>query len=90
MNDPRNYNPYEKPKPKNQKEAVLFHILEHGWIDFIVAASDLGVSQLTARISELMADGYRFDKRTKGGKNRYGHYFQKTIYYNARRASQAE
>ena len=69
----------------NQRQAVLDYIMEHGSIDFLAAANELGISQLTGRIAELRHQGYEFDKRTKSGKNRYGNHFSKTIYYNARK-----
>ena len=72
--------------PKNQNEAILAHIRRHGEIDFLSAANFVGVSQLTARISELRRKGWTFEKKTVTGKNRFGHVFSKTIYSNARRA----
>ncbi len=81
MIDPRNHNPF----PKNQTEAVLLYIQKHGQIDFVSASNYLGVSRLAARISELKEKGWRFDKETETGKNRYGHTYQKKIYSNARR-----
>lgn len=80
MNDPRNNCPF----PKNQTEAVLMHIQKRGEIDFLAAANSCGVSQLTARISELRRKGWDFDKRVESGKNRYGNAYSKTIYSNAR------
>lgn len=69
----------------NQRQAVLNYIQEHGHIDFLAAANDLGVSQLTGRIAELRLEGWEFDKRTKSGKNRYGNHFSKIVYFNARK-----
>lgn len=84
--DPRNNCPF----PKNQTEAVLMRIQKVGEIDFLDAANSCGVSQLTARISELKRKGWKFDKRQVTGKNRYGHHFQKTVYSNARHDTQQE
>lgn len=81
MNDPYDHCSF----PKNQNEAVLAHVQKYGRIDFLDAANNLGVSQLTARISELRRKGWTFDKRTENGKNRFGNKFQKVIYSNARR-----
>jgi hypothetical protein len=72
-------------KPKNQADAVLHYIQTRGEIDFLIAARDLGVSQLTARIADLNRKGWTFDKRTVSGKNRYGNKFSKVIYSNARK-----
>ena len=72
--------------PKNQNEAIISHIQRHGEIDFLDASQLIGVSQLTARISELRRKGWTFEKKTVTGKNRFGHTFSKTIYSNARRA----
>lgn len=88
MIDPYNYHGYSASRtssPKNQKEAVLMWIQRNGSIDFQIASSQIGCSQLTARINELKRKGWIFDKTTKTGKNRFGHTFSKTIYSNARR-----
>ena len=73
--------------PKNQADAVLKYLQDRGEIDFLIAARDLGVSQLTARIAELRKRGYIFDKKTATGKNRYGNRHCKTIYSNVRKCN---
>lgn len=88
--DPYNHSGHNlspPPLPKNQTEAILMHIQKHGEIDFLSAANSCGVSQLTARISELRRKGWDFDKKTTTGKNRYGNTFSKTIYSNARKVA---
>ena len=80
----------EPPQPTNQREAVLFYIQRHGEIDFLTAANELGVSQLTARINELRKRGWEFSKKDKSGTNRFGNRYTKTIYYNARKKAEAE
>ena len=71
--------------PKNQTDAVRIYMQNTGPIDFLIAANLLGISQLTARFSELRRQGYTWDKCTTSGKNRYGNTFTKTVYSNLRR-----
>lgn len=55
-----------------QRESVLRYIREFGSITAWEAMKELGVMQLAARLCELKAEGYEFDKRTEKGKNRFG------------------
>ncbi len=64
----------------NQKESVLYYLQNGDELDFVRAANDLGVSQLTARITELRHEGWDFTKRSEAGKNRFGHAFTKVFY----------
>lgn len=73
--------------PTNQKQALLYYLQETGPVDFVVAAQRLGISQLTARISELRREGWEFSKTTTSGKNRYGNRFSKIIYSNPRKVA---
>lgn len=49
---------------QTQKQAVLAYVKKHKFITRYIAAVELGVMNLWARISELEdEDGYRFDRR---------------------------
>jgi len=49
---------------QKQKQAVLAYVQKHKFITRYIAAVELGVMNLWARISELEEeDGYRFDRR---------------------------
>ena len=72
--------------PKNQNEAMIAHIRRHGEIDFLSAANFVGVSQLTARMSELRRKGWTFETNTEKGKSRFGHTSSTTMYAHARLA----
>lgn len=49
---------------QTQKRAVLAYVKKHKFITRYIAAVELGVMNLWARISELEdEDGYRFDRR---------------------------
>lgn len=47
---------------KNQKTRVLEYIRKHGSISSYEAYARLGITQLGARIDNLKADGYVFEK----------------------------
>lgn len=47
---------------KNQKMQVLEYIQKHGSISSYEAYARLGITQLGARIDNLKADGYVFEK----------------------------
>lgn len=55
-----------------QKEMVLQYIADFGSITSMQAFSDLGVTQLATRISELKEKGYQFKTEPQTAKNRYG------------------
>jgi hypothetical protein len=55
-----------------QPEMILKYIKENGSITAYNAVLDLGILQLSARICEMQAEGFVFDKTTKTGTNRYG------------------
>ena len=55
-----------------QRDRVLQYIRDFGSISSWSAYTDLGVSQLGARIFELKERGYRFKKERVNTKNRYG------------------
>lgn len=55
-----------------QKEAIIKYIKDFGSITSMEAYSDLGITQLGARIFELKRLGYVFEKSDVKDKNRYG------------------
>lgn len=56
----------------NQHKAILDYLEAHGSITPMEAFSDLGITKLSTRISELIRRGYKFRKVFTEGKNRYG------------------
>lgn len=60
-----------------QREAILQYITEFGSITPMEAFSDLGITKLATRISEMRKDGFDFKIETVSTKNRYGH----TVHY---------
>ena len=60
-----------------QRDRVLKYIRDFGFITSWDAYSELGISQLGARIFELKERGYEFKKTRIYAKNRYG---EKTHY----------
>ena len=55
-----------------QREAILQYIKDFGSITPMEAFSDLGITKLATRISEMRKDGMKFRIETERGKNRYG------------------
>ena len=55
-----------------QREAILQYIEEFGSITPMQAYSDLGITKLATRISEMRKDGMTFKIETVYVKNRYG------------------
>lgn len=55
-----------------QKQRIIKYIKDFGSITSFQAYSDLGITQLGARIDGLEKDGYVFKKEKDHGKNRYG------------------
>lgn len=55
-----------------QREAILQYIKEFGSITPMQAFSDLGITKLATRISEMRKDGMQFKIETISTKNRYG------------------
>ena len=60
-----------------QCEMVLQYMEDFGAITPLQAFADLGVQRLAARISDLKKDGYKINRKTVTGKNRYG----KAVYF---------
>ena len=55
-----------------QREAILQYIEEFGSITPMQAFSDLGITKLATRISEMRKDGWEFKIETVTVRNRYG------------------
>ena len=55
-----------------QRDRVLQYIKDFGSITSWEAYSELGITQLGARIFELKERGYNFEKERVNTKNRYG------------------
>lgn len=68
-----------KNKP-TQCEKIIKYIKDFGYISAFRAFTDLGVTQLGARIYELKQDGYNFITETRKTKNRYGEPVHYKIY----------
>lgn len=60
-----------------QQEMILDYIDRFGSITPIEAFSDLGITKLASRISELTRKGVEFDREYAKSKNRYG----KTVHF---------
>ena len=66
----------------NQGDKILKYMKDFGSITAYEAVIDLGITQLAARLCELKARGYSFDKEMISGKNRYGestHYIRYSL-----------
>lgn len=59
-------------KKLTQRDRVLLYIQEFGSISRREGFIDLGITELSSRIGELEAMGYRFYRKTETSKNRYG------------------
>lgn len=64
-------------KAPTQKEVLLKYIHDFGSVSSMQAFSDLGITRLAARISDLEEEGYLFKRETIASKNRYG----KTVHF---------
>lgn len=56
----------------SQKDRIINYIREFGSISSWEAYSDLGVTQLGARIDQLKKEGYEFKTEWETSKNRFG------------------
>ena len=65
----------------SQKEMILQYIKDFGSITSMQAYSDLGVTQLGARVKELKKLGYTFETVPQTAKNRYGRPVHFVKYY---------
>ena len=61
----------------NQRELILEYITRFGSITPMQAFTDLGITKLATRISEMRRDGMEFDIEIVSSKNR----FNRTVHY---------
>ena len=63
----------------NQRQKIINHIRQHGSLTSFEAYTELGITQLATRISELEEQGYVFKKEWTSRKNKNGEtkYFKK-------------
>lgn len=64
--------PTEKGANMTQYEKILQYINDFGSISPMEAFSDLGITKLATRISEMRKDGIEFEQVWECSKNRYG------------------
>lgn len=55
-----------------QQERIIQYMTDFGSISPMEAFTDLGITKLATRISEMRREGYRINKEPCKGKNRYG------------------
>ena len=55
-----------------QDVLVINHLRQYGSITQRIADDEYGITRLPAVIYRLRKKGYRFDKKTETGKNRFG------------------
>lgn len=55
-----------------QKQLIIQYMKDFGTITTFQAFTDLGITKLTTRISELRSDGHRIASEKLNVKNRYG------------------
>lgn len=60
-----------------QHERILKYLDDFGSITPMEAFSDLGITKLATRISEMIRMGYQFEKSMESSRNRYG----QTVHY---------
>ena len=56
----------------SQHEMILDYINNFGSISPMEAFTDLGITKLATRISEMRQDGHKFSQRMETRKNRFG------------------
>ena len=56
----------------SQHEMILDYINNFGSISPMEAFTDLGITKLATRISEMRQDGHQFSQRMETRKNRFG------------------
>lgn len=66
-----------------QKDRIINYIREFGSISSWEAYSDLGITQLGARIDQLKKEGYEFKTEWETGQNRFGERTDYKRYYLA-------
>ena len=66
-----------------QKDRIINYIREFGSISSWEAYSDLGITQLGARIDQLKKEGYEFKTEWESNTNRFGEKTEYKRYYLA-------
>ena len=69
-----------KTTPKNQHDAVLWHLNEHKSISSWEAIKEYGVTRLSSVIFNLKDEGYDIETEKKTTKNRFGNSVTYAIY----------
>ena len=67
--------------PKNQKEAVLYHLQQFQTITSLEAIKDYGATRLSGIIFQLRKDGYNIESLPFVRKNRFGNTVTLAKYY---------
>ena len=67
----------------SQKDRIINYIREFGSISSWEAYSDLGITQLGARIDQLKKEGYEFKSEWVSNTNRFGEKTEYKRYYLA-------
>ena len=65
----------------SQKQRIINYIREFGSITSYEAYSDLGITQLGARIDQLKKEGYEFKTEWESNTNRFGERTDYKRYY---------
>lgn len=55
-----------------QKERIIRYLKDEGSLTAYEAMKELGIMQLSARLCELVADGYAFEKTDESAIGKYG------------------
>ena len=55
-----------------QRQRVLQYLQQHQSISRLEAATEIGCFELASRIGELEAEGHKFERKNKSGRNRFG------------------
>ena len=67
----------------NQWQRIMEYIDRHGSISPMEAFTDLGITKLATRVSELIRDGVPIKKFKEHGQNRFGDEVYYMRYYRA-------
>ena len=67
--------------PKNQKEAVLYHLKQFQTITSLEAIKEYGATRLSGIIFQLRKDGYNIQSLPFVRKNRFGNTVTLAKYY---------
>lgn len=73
-----------------QCERIIEYIKAFGSISPMEAFSDLGITKLATRVSEMKAEGIEFEQKYEKAKNRYGEDVHYMRYYLKENASNSK